>query len=52
LEGAYWNVRINAGPQKSRDPQADQGLNRALDLRQSCNAAVDAALAQGEGLFE
>ena len=52
LEGAYWNVRINAGPEKGRDPQATLGLNRAMDLRQSCNAAVDEALAQGESLFE
>jgi len=52
LEGAYWNVRINAGPEKNRSAEASQGLQRAEVLRQSGQDAVEQALTLGETLFE
>lgn len=52
LEGAYWNVRINAGPEKNRTPELAQRLKRAEEIRKSGTLAVDRALGQGEVLFE
>lgn len=52
LEGAYWNVIINAGPSAERSPQTLDAVRQADALRKDCRAQCEQATQAGAALLE
>jgi glutamate formiminotransferase/formiminotetrahydrofolate cyclodeaminase len=51
LEGAYWNVMINAGPSADRSPQTVEAVHQADSLRKDCRENWAKATQAGSALL-